>query len=55
MSKNIVFVYGFFFLKKKIMDDLVCNDMTLILADVNVAVSIETYIAYDKTFILKEK
>lgn len=38
------------------MDDLVFNDMALILdADMNVTMPIETYVAYDKPFILKEK
>jgi hypothetical protein len=38
------------------MDDLVFNDMALILgSDMKVAMSIETCVAYDKPFILKEK
>lgn len=38
------------------MDDLELNDMKLILsADMNVSVSIETYVTYDKPFIWTEK
>jgi hypothetical protein len=70
MTKKMIFVFGvgaffcfvFFYLLLFVflvfcfhMDSLALNDMTLILGfDMNVNVSIETHVTYDKPFILTD-
>jgi hypothetical protein len=59
MTKKIVFVFGvllFCFLVFFFLDDLTLNDITLILGvDMNIVVSIETHMTYNKPFILMKK